>query len=329
MTHALYVLLAALALECLLGEVPSRVHPVVWMGKLTSWLLRFEPKRSLGQLGFGAGLCLLVAAVFVGGYCVVQRSLAAYVWLQGLVDALVLNSTFAVRGLWQAGQRMRRALEQSLPAARQQLSHLCSRDPSELSREELIGASVESLAENTCDSFVAPLLYYCAFGIAGALCYRVVNTLDAMIGYRGRYEYTGKFAARLDDALNLIPARLSAALLVIASALLGYAPVRAFTTAWAEHTKTPSPNAGWTMAAMAGALGVRLDKRHEYNLGQALAPLVPNTLRQAQHLVLVVFALCFLGVSSALFFAGDRLPFVTGSLQGSPAAALFSAEPAP
>ena len=123
----------------------------------------------------------------------------------------------------------------------------------------LVSATVESVAENTSDSFVAPLFYFLLLGIPGAIAYRVVNTLDAMVGYHGEYEYLGKFASKLDDVLNFIPARLTALLLVVAAFLSKRSASASWRVALSDHSKTESPNAGWPMAAVAGALNVQLE----------------------------------------------------------------------
>jgi len=137
---------------------------------------------------------------------------------------------------------------------------------------------VESVAEGTVDSVVAPLFYFLLLGIPGAIGYRVVNTLDSMIGYHGKYEYLGKFASRLDDVLNFIPARLSALLLTFAAFLRKRRGHRAWQTALREHAETESPNAGWPIAAMAGALNVRLEKSQQYVLGKRNPLPMPETI---------------------------------------------------
>ncbi|MFC1864895.1 CobD/CbiB family cobalamin biosynthesis protein, partial [Chloroflexota bacterium] len=119
---------------------------------------------------------------------------------------------------------------------------------------------------------VAPLFYFLLFGVPGAIAYRVVNTLDAMVGYHGEYEYLGKFASRLDDVLNFIPARLTALLLVLASFLSGRGARASWQVTLREHSKTESPNAGWVMAAVAGALSVQLERVGHYRLGEADTP---------------------------------------------------------
>src|SRR5262249_46813113 len=158
--------------------------------------------------------------------------------------------------LGQAALRVVKPLDaDNLDEARVALRSLCSRDPSELSREELLAATIESLAENASDSFVAPLFYFALFGIPGAIAYRAINTLDAMIGYRGKSEALGKFAARLDDVANFIPARLTALLFLALGWLLGSDAARGWRILRRDGANTPSPNGGRPMATMAGLLG--------------------------------------------------------------------------
>src|SRR4029077_2094874 len=156
-----------------------------------------------------------------------------------------------------AAHQVSRALARGdLAAARRGLASLCSRDPGALDGPARAAATIESLAENASDSVVAPLFYFALFGIPGAVFYRAVNTLDAMIGYHGRYEYLGKAAARFDDLLNLIPARLTAGLLLAAAAVARANVWDGLRVLRRDHGAPASPNAGWPMAAMAGLLGV-------------------------------------------------------------------------
>src|SRR5262249_11437966 len=145
-----------------------------------------------------------------------------------------------------------------LAAARLGLRSLVSRDTSALDPPLLAAAAVESVAENASDSLVAPLFFFVLGGVPAALAYRACNTLDAPLGHRGEAGWRGEAAARLDDAANLVPARLTAALLVVASALVGASASGALRAWWRDGARTESPNAGRPMAAMAGALGVRL-----------------------------------------------------------------------
>jgi adenosylcobinamide-phosphate synthase len=262
------IILTALAviIDLALGDPPNALHPVAWMGKVISLLekagLRFKPA---GQFIYGIIITLFTTALFaVPTYYVIF-----YVWrfniIAGIViAALLLKSTFAITGLRRAAQRIRDLLkEENLDKTRFEIRALVSRDTSKLSKPQLASAAVESVAEGLCDSLVAPVFFFLLLGVPGAVGYRVINTFDAMIGYHGKYEHLGKFAARLDDVLNYIPARISLLLLVMAAAFKKSGR-RAWQTARREHIRTESPNAGWTIAAMAGALNTRLEKTGHY-----------------------------------------------------------------
>ena len=184
--------------------------------------------------------------------------------------ALTAAATWTVVGgasLRRAATDVQRALESGdLPRAREGLRWLCARDPSNLTADEVARAAVESVAENTSDAVVAPLLWGAFFGVPGLLGYRAVNTLDAMVGYRNeRYERFGKAAAKLDDALNYVPARVTAALAAVLAPSVGGSSVQAEATWSRDGGLHPSPNAGQPEAAFAGALGVRLGGTNTYD----------------------------------------------------------------
>ncbi|NJN68054.1 MAG: cobalamin biosynthesis protein, partial [Chloroflexaceae bacterium] len=157
-------------------------------------------------------------------------------------------------------------------------------------RAAIAAAAIESLAENTSDSVVAPLLAYALGGLPGAFAYRAANTLDAMVGYRGRYEYLGKVPARLDDLLNLVPARLTALLIAAAAVGCSADAPQAWQVMWRDHALTASPNAGWPMAAVAGALGVRLEKMGHYCLNERGRAPTAADIRRAGRVVGVAAA---------------------------------------
>jgi adenosylcobinamide-phosphate synthase len=157
-----------------------------------------------------------------------------------------------------------------LDEARLNLKCLVSRDAMSLSSSLVAAAAIESVAENTTDSFIAPWMAFAIFGLPGAVAYRAINTLDSMIGHRGKYEYLGKAAARLDDIVNVVPARLSAFLLLLAGTIRGLQARVGWKTMRRDCALTASPNAGWTMGAMAGLLGARLEKVGHYCLGRKL-----------------------------------------------------------
>ncbi len=267
-----FILIPALAviIDIALGDPPNAIHPVAWMGKVISWLENGGQKlRPAGQFVYGILMTIFTVAMFVVPLCLLLFYLRG--WNQMvyiIVAAVLLKLTFSIRGLRQTALKIRSLLkEDNLDKTRFELRALVSRNTKDLDRPLLASAAVESVAEGTCDSLVAPLFFYIFLGVPGAIGYRVVNTFDSMIGYHGKYEYLGKFAARFDDVLNYIPARLAALVLIIAAALKNSGK-RAWQTACREHQKTESPNAGWPMAAMAGSLGVRLEKVGHYVLGE-------------------------------------------------------------
>src|SRR5262249_18581607 len=166
-----------------------------------------------------------------------------------------------------------------------------SRDPSALDAPLVVAATVESVAENASDSFVAPLFYYALFGLPGAVAYRAINTADAMIGYHGRYERLGKVAARLDDVANFVPARLTAALLLAAGACARLRVREGWRILRRAARATESPNAGRPMSAMAGLLGVQLEKVGHYRLGDGAAALDAAHIDAAWRVVAIAAAI--------------------------------------
>ena len=280
------ILLLALAvlLDLAVGELPARLHPTVWMGKTITFAEKLAPRGQTGQLIYGALMAVLIPGLWGTAAYLAAQGLqnvheAAYI----LLGAVLLKSTFAIKMLHRAAAQVRTLLiKKDLAQVRASMSSLVSRDPSTLTQEQATAAAVESVSENITDSFLAPLLAFALFGLPGAVIYRAINTLDSMIGYHGRYEYLGKASARLDDLTNLVPARLAALLLVLGSAVLpGQRPASAWRIMWRDHRRTESPNAGWTMSGMAGALGVVLEKSGHYRLGDNTRPLEPQDISRA------------------------------------------------
>ncbi len=294
------VLLLALIIDVAAGEYPRRLHPVVWMGHVISGCERIAPKSGPArQLVFGAAMTLVVPLLFTAGAMGLLQAMKVPPVLHLVVSALLLKAAFALSALGQAAAVVRRALaEGRIDGARAGLRGLCSRDPGRLQPPALVAATVESVAENACDSFVAPLFYYTLFGVPGAFFYRAVNTLDAMIGYRGKHEYLGKAAARLDDVLNFVPARLTAAALLVAGALRGLDLRQGLRILRRDAARTASPNAGRPMAAMAGLLRVELAKEGHYHLGDPHDALDPVKINDAWRTVAAAGA-----VAAATFVA--------------------------
>ena len=243
---------------------PRRGHPVAGFGQLASVLERawWADDRGRGAAYTG----VLVGGVTGAGWAV-QRAARGRPVAEAAIVALATWGVLGGRSLAREGAVMAQLLEQGdLAGARDRLGHLCARDATGLPAGELARASVESLAENTCDAVVAPLLWGAVAGVPGLLGYRAVNTLDAMVGYRSdRYRQFGWASARLDDLLNLVPARVAAALTVAAAPLVGGRCADAWRIWRRDGSRHPSPNAGPVEAASAGALGVTIGGSNTYD----------------------------------------------------------------
>lgn len=291
----------ALALDALFGDPPNRLHPVAAMGAFIHWTAARAPLRGPArQFIYGVILTLAGMAIFSLPLVALNHVLRPYPWLAAPVNAVLLKAAFSMRRLLEAGREVETALEKDdLAEARRAIGwHLVSRDTRALDAGHVASAAVESLAENLADSFVAPLLAFALGGLPLAWAYRFVNTADAMIGYHDtRHEYLGKFAARLDDALNWIPARLSALLIVLAAPIARGNGRNAWGVMMAQHARTASPNAGWPMSAAAGALDVTLEKIAHYRLDGGPRRPDAHTLRRARRLV---FTAAALGSAAAL-----------------------------
>jgi adenosylcobinamide-phosphate synthase len=271
-------LLVALLIDHTLGEPPARWHPVVWMGNYLNAAAKRvlpvfsvpldsrEDARDLKAFTLGAVYWLAGAAIILLVTVALQWTLFKLPWLlAALLMGLALKPLLAWAMLSREVQAVETALAESLEAGRERLSWLVSRDTSCLSESEVRESAIESLAENLNDSVVAPIFWFVLFGLPGAALYRFANTADAMWGYKGmrngvNWEWAGKWAARADDVLSWLPARITALLLVLVAGGLN---VKALML---EARKTPSPNSGWPMAAMALALNVSLRKPGVYVL---------------------------------------------------------------
>jgi adenosylcobinamide-phosphate synthase len=267
---------AGIALGVLVDAVvgdPRRGHPVAAFGRWAGALERRGYARSRAR-GVGYAAFAVAGPVLIG--LAAERATARRPAARVIVTALATWASLGGTSLAREGMQMAAALEGSdLPAARQRLTHLCARDPAELSAADLARATVESMAENTSDAVVAPLFWAALAGPAGVLGYRAINTLDAMVGYRSpRYLEFGWASARLDDLVNLAPARLTGLLTVACAPLVGGSSEAAWRVLRRDGGRHPSPNAGHCEASAAGALGVQLGGTNVYAGRSESRPLV-------------------------------------------------------
>lgn len=283
--------IVALAIDLLGGEPPVSVHPTIGMGR---WISRGRSRRrSVSPCdSFVEGAMLVVGgAALVGSIAwLCDNALDSLPRsLRVIAEGAAVKPAVSLRALLDAATEVEQALVAGrLERARKLLAwHLVSRDTRSLRASDVAAATIESVAENLNDGLVAPLMAHCAGGLTGAYLFRFINTADAMLGYHTpELEWFGKAAARLDDAAAFIPGRCTAALIALSSLITGNSMRGALAAVRDDADATASPNAGWPMAAMAGALGVRLEKRGHYKLnGQARAPRASD-IRRAKRIAL-------------------------------------------
>jgi len=257
-------LLLAYALDLILGDPERLAHPVRWMGSgvtLAEKALRRGFLTPAKEKAAGALMALLVTgAVWGAGTLALYYSYRYSFGLFFFLSVWMVWTSLSIKSLKSEAEMVLKALSaEGIVAARARLSRIVGRDTEKLTEQEVLKATVETVAENTGDGVVAPLFYLALGGPALMLAYKAVNTMDSMVGYKNeRYKHFGWFAARLDDAANYLPARLSAALIVTSAFILGYNWTVSLKTVVADGRKHPSPNSGYPEAAVAGALGVAL-----------------------------------------------------------------------
>ncbi len=269
----LFVLVLALAADAVFGEmrpVFARIgHPVQWLGAL---IAAFEtrlnrPQRSARARRVRGGLTVAVVTGIAAGLGWLILSFARTKWWGWALELAVATVLVAQRSLYDHVAAVAQGLDKGgLAGGRAAVARIVGRDPASLDAHGVARAGIESLAENFSDAVVAPCFWYVLFGLPGLMAYKAVNTLDSMIAHRNeRYLDFGRYAARLDTAMNFLPARLSAAIVVLASFVApGARPFAALKTAWRDARKHRSVNAGWPEGAFAGALDLALAGPRRY-----------------------------------------------------------------
>jgi adenosylcobinamide-phosphate synthase len=293
-----FIVIAALAFDALIGD-PDWLwrrpgHPVAWIGALIGVLDRglnredrSQQQRKTAGIAGTAVMVVLSAAVGVLVQTTVQQ-----LPMGNLAVALIASIFIAQRSLYQHVARVRSAFaEGGLAGARKAVAMIVGRDPEQLDQAGICRAAIESCAENFSDGVVAPVFWLALLGLPGLIAYKTINTADSMIGHRSeRYESFGWAAARLDDLVNLVPARLSAVLLASAAPIAGGAISTSLRVVRRDASKHRSPNAGWPESAMAGALGVALAGPRRYAThmvddpflnAEATSQIVPNDVGRA------------------------------------------------
>lgn len=281
----------ALLLDCLLGDPKGFPHPVLLLGSLISFYEKLfypphpeRPTRARGCLFAGAVLLTVAAALLL-----LLRLLSRWPWLSAGVSVYLLYAALAWRSLQvESGYVIAALSAHNLPKARRQLSYVVGRDTAELTPSQIIKATIETVAENTIDGVLAPFFYmclgFCWLGLPGAVVlvwlFKAASTMDSLVGYQNpRYQSFGWAAARLDDLLNLLPARLGAALMLLSGAMLGYNAREGWRCWLHDRYAHPSPNSGHPESVMAGLLGLQLGGPAYYAGKLKPKPLIGRRLR--------------------------------------------------
>ncbi len=302
--------LTALLLDGIVGDPRTRLHPVVLLGNLISILEKLLYRADWGkawQLFAGAVLAVTVTATASGALFFIEK------WLQQqnagvsfFMTAVLLSFVITPRSLAEAGLEIASYLKaQDMEKARFKVGWIVGRDTKSLDESEVTRATVETVAENIVDGIISPLFFFCLGGLPLAFAYRAVNTMDSMIGYKNdAYLYFGRFAARLDDVCNWIPARITFLLVLFAAFILGYDWRSAWLTAQRDAAKHPSPNSGWAEASVAGALNVRLGGLNYYGGRESFRaymgdPVQKLTATHIKKTVKVMYAVSLLGAIAA------------------------------
>jgi adenosylcobinamide-phosphate synthase len=321
---AIAMLVLAVLLDLAIGD-PSpnypdklifKLHPTVLMGKFTKKIEpAFKNQDAKTEKFLGVLLGLTVIATFAVPVFLVLWAILTYVnifylsvFIYAFIGIILLKMTICIKLETDWAKATAKAIDASdLPEAKK-YSHFSRRESKDLNGSQMGSAVIESMAENLIDFKLSPMISFALFGVTGAIAFRAINTLDGMVGFKDpKHINTGWFSANLDTVVNYIPTRLTALFMILAAAILRKNAKNAWKIAKRDHKKTPSRNHGWPMAAMAGALGVQLEKPGQYILGDSVEPITGKTILGAlriRDVTIVLWAILCIAVLVAvrLFF---------------------------
>jgi len=301
----------ALLLDFLIGDPKTKYHPTAWIGKLIAVLVPFTRNNSPKKELFGGILIVFVVVAIVStllvaldfGISLLTIDIVSLV-VSIAVGSILLKTTIAIRGMQKHALSVVDALEKDdLDSARNHLSMIVKRNTKHLDKNHISSAVLESVSENTVDGITGPLFYYAIFGLPGAFVYRAINTIDSMVGYKtSLFRNIGWFGANCDTILNYIPSRLTGLVMILSALILGYNWKESFYIMKRDGKKLESPNAGFPIAALAGALGTKLEKINYYAVGDG------NIEFTKSH---IISAIRLMKVSSILFCGLITVPIIS------------------
>ena len=300
----------ALLLDFLVGDPKTKYHPTAWIGKLISSLVPFTKSNSAKRELIGGILLVSVIVITVCTSLVVLDigiSLLTIDFISLIVSiaigSILLKTTIAIRGMQKHALAVVDAVEEGdLDSARNHLSMIVKRDTKNLDKNHILSGVLESVSENTVDGVTGPLFYYAIFGLPGAFVYRAINTIDSMVGYKTTlFKNVGWFGAKCDTILNYVPSRLTGLVMILGAVILGYNWKESLYIMRRDSRKLESLNAGFPMAALAGALGTRLEKMNHYTIGNGDIEFTKSH---------VISAVTLMKVSSILFCGIITVPII-------------------
>jgi len=304
LVESILVVFFALVLDLTLGDPRTKFHPTAWIG---SFIAKLTPrtKNSSENLEKLGGVFIILISIGIVVSLVIFLDIGInlisvdyiYIVISVIAGSVLLKSTIAIKGMEKHAVAVVAALEQdNISFARDNLSMIVKRNTKNLDKNHVYSGVLESISENTVDGITGPLFYFAFFGLLGAFVYRVVNTADSMIGYKTDiFKNVGWFGANCDKILNYIPSRLTGFIMVLSAMILGNNWKKSFEIMIRDGKKTLSPNAGYPMAAIAGALGAKFEKIDHYSLGDGNISFTKDHVRSAI-LIMKVTSILFCGM---------------------------------
>ena len=294
----------ALALDLVSGDPKNKFHPTAWIGSLIAKLTPYAKSSSKNLEKLGGTFIILISCGIVvylmilldiGINLITQDYLSIIISV--IVGGILMKTTIAIKGMEKHALAVGKSIEQDdIFTARDNLSMIVKRNTKNLDKNHVISGVLESISENTVDGITGPLFYFAIFGLPGAFAYRVINTADSMIGYKTNFfKNIGWFGANCDKILNYIPSRLTGLLIIVSAMILGHNWKKSYEIMIRDGNKTESPNAGYPMAATAGALGVKFEKIDHYSLGDGSISFTKDHIKSAIS-IMKVTSIMFCGI---------------------------------
>ena len=302
--ESILVVFFALVLDFAVGDPRNKFHPTAWLGSLIAKLTPHTKNSSenLEKLG-GVFIILISSGIVVSLIIFLDIGIKLitvnyiYIIISVIVGGVLLKTTIAIKGMEKHALAVVTALEQNnISSARDNLSMIVKRNTKNLDKNHVFSGVLESISENTVDGITGPLFYFALFGLPGAFVYRVINTADSMIGYKTDiFKNVGWFGANCDKILNYIPSRLTGFIMILSAMVLRNNWRKSYEIMIRDGNKTESPNAGYPMAATAGALGVKFEKIDHYSLGDGSISFTQNHVKSAIS-IMKVTSIMFCGI---------------------------------